>query len=66
MIERLYERPLGEYLARLHRASQDVDNKVATIDEAVSLYGVNKLDLCQLVLEKAEWNQYVRGYSEEL
>jgi len=66
MIERLYERPLGEYLARLHRASEDVNNKVATIDEAVSLYGVNKLDLCQLVLEKAEWNQYVRGYAEEL
>ena len=66
MIERLYERPLGEYLARLHRASEDIDNKVATIDEAVALYGVNKLDLCQLVLEKAEWNQSVRGYSEEL
>jgi len=66
MIERLYERPLGEYLARLHRASEDVNNKVSTIDEAVSLYGVNKLDLCQLVLEKAEWNQYVRGYAEEL
>ena len=66
MIERLYERPLGEYLARLHRASEDVNNKVATIDEATTLYGVNKVDLCQLVLEKAEWNQYVRGYAEEI
>ena len=66
MIERLYERPLGEYLAKLHQASEDVNNKVSTIDEAVSLYGVNKLDLCQLVLEKAEWNRYVSGYSEEL
>jgi len=66
MIERLYERPLGEYLARLHRASEDVNNKVATIDEATTLYGVNKVDLCQLVLEKAEWIRYVSGYAEEI
>ena len=66
MIERLYERPISEYITRLCRASEDVGAERHTVTEACALYKVSKVDLLKLVLEKAEWKRYVGGYVEEL
>lgn len=62
MIEKLYETPMTDYMIRLCRASEDVLNSVSSIDEAVSLYTVNGVDLRTLVLEKKEWLSYCRSY----
>ena len=61
MLERLYDRPLGEYIARLSEASKDVSSGVCTLAEAVDLYKVSAVDLRQLNSEKREWNTYVSG-----
>lgn len=59
MIEKLYQGKLGDYISRLNQASNDVKGQSATVEQAVDLYGVSKVDLCQLCMEKAEWNRYI-------
>lgn len=64
MLERLYDRPLGEYITRLIRAKADVDKGLCTLRESVDLYKVSIVDLRQLRLEEKEWNKYVQNHGD--
>jgi hypothetical protein len=65
MLEKLYDRPIGEYIARLSEASKDVSNGMCTLEEAIDLYRVSAVDLRQLHLEQKEWHEYTRDYGYE-
>lgn len=65
MLEKLYDRPLGEYIVRLSEASKDVSNGTCTLEQAVDLYKVFAVDLRQLHCEQKEWHEYTRDYGYE-
>jgi hypothetical protein len=65
MLEKLYDRPIGEYIARLSEASKDVRSGMCTLEEAIDLYRVSAVDLRQLHCEQQEWHEYTRDYSYE-
>ena len=65
MLEKLYDRPLGEYLGRLSEASKDVRSGMCTLEAAVDLYHVSAVDLRQLHCEQQEWHEYTRDYGYE-